>query len=78
MGVRISPPVHNKKGKMEKFTSFLKLSWEEMAQHVTWPPFNELQANTTLVLVGSLIFAFVVGVMDLVFENALRLFYQSF
>ena len=63
---------------MEKFTTFLKESWDEMAHHVTWPPFNELQANTTLVLVGSLIFAFVVGIMDLVFENALRLFYQSF
>ncbi|RZM11972.1 MAG: preprotein translocase subunit SecE [Pedobacter sp.] len=49
-----------------------------MTEHVTWPPFNELQANTTLVLVGSLIFAFVVGIMDFVFENALRLFYQSF
>ena len=63
---------------MEKFTSFLKASWEEMTQHVTWPPFNELQANTTLVLVGSLIFAFVVGIMDFVFKNALKLFYQSF
>ena len=74
MGVRISPPVHKEKAKMEKFTTFLKESWDEMAHHVTWPPFNELQANTTLVLVGSLIFAFVVGIM----ENALRLFYQSF
>jgi len=63
---------------MEKFTSFLKSSWEEMTQHVTWPPFNELQANTTLVLVGSLIFAFVVGMMDLIFQNALELFYKSF
>ncbi|CAG5008580.1 hypothetical protein DYBT9275_04307 [Dyadobacter sp. CECT 9275] len=63
---------------MEKFTSFLKASWEEITQHVTWPPFNELQANTTLVLVGSLIFALVVGVMDLVFENALKVFYESF
>ncbi|PWJ60172.1 preprotein translocase subunit SecE [Dyadobacter jejuensis] len=63
---------------MEKFTSFLKASWEEITQHVTWPGFSELQSNTTLVLVGSLIFALVVGVMDLVFENALKLFYQSF
>jgi len=66
------------KQKMEKLTSFLKASWEEITQHVTWPPFNELQSNTTLVLVGSLIFAFVVGFMDFVFENALNLFYQTF
>ncbi|WP_207508071.1 preprotein translocase subunit SecE [Telluribacter humicola] len=63
---------------MEKFTAFFKSSWEEITQHVTWPPFNELQSNTTLVLVGSLIFALVVGVMDFIFENALNLFYQSF
>jgi preprotein translocase subunit SecE len=63
---------------MEKLISFFKASWEEITVNVTWPPFNELQSNTTLVLVGSLIFAFVVGVIDFAFENALNLFYQSF
>ena len=39
---------------------------------------SDLQSSTTLVLVGSLIFAAVVGLMDFVFENALNLLYQSF
>lgn len=63
---------------MDKLTAFFKASWAEVTQHVTWPPFNELQSNTTLVLVGSLIFALVVGAMDFVFDNALNLFYQTF
>jgi preprotein translocase subunit SecE len=63
---------------MDKFTSFLKASWEEITEHVTWPPMKELQANTTLVLVGSLIFAFVVGIVDFAFENALNVFYSTF
>ncbi|GHB56024.1 MULTISPECIES: preprotein translocase subunit SecE [Persicitalea] len=63
---------------MDKLTAFFKASWVEITQHVTWPPFSELQSNTTLVLVGSLIFAFVVGAMDFVFDNALNLFYQTF
>jgi len=63
---------------MDKVTSFFKASWEEFTQNVTWPSYKELQANTTLVLIGSLIFALMVGLMDLVFENGLNLFYRSF
>ncbi|MFA7471789.1 MAG: preprotein translocase subunit SecE [Spirosomataceae bacterium] len=63
---------------MDKVVSFLKASWVEFTQHVTWPSYKELQANTTLVLIGSLIFALVVGLMDLAFENGLNLFYRSF
>ncbi len=63
---------------MDRVITFFKASWEEFTQHVTWPAFSQLQSSTTLVLVGSLIFAVVVGMMDLVFENALNLFYQSF
>lgn len=63
---------------MDKVTSFLKLSWEEVQHNVTWPKFSELQGSSTLVLVASLIFALMVGLVDYVFENALNLFYQSF
>ncbi len=77
MGVRISPPVPIIM-QMDKFTAFLKASWEEVQQNVTWPKFGDLQASSTLVLVASLIFALLVGLIDFVFENGLNLFYQSF
>ena len=63
---------------MNRIAEFFKASWEEFTQHVTWPTYKDLQANTTLVLIGSLIFALVVGLMDLAFENGLNLFYRSF
>ncbi|CCH56812.1 preprotein translocase, SecE subunit [Fibrisoma limi BUZ 3] len=63
---------------MDKFISFLKYSWEEVQHNVTWPKFSDLQASSTLVLVASLIFALLVGLIDFVFENGLNAFYQSF
>lgn len=78
MGVRISPPVPIPYFNMDKFISFLKTSWEEVQHNVTWPKFSDLQSSSTLVLVASLIFALLVGLIDLVFENGLNAFYQSF
>ncbi|MEZ0483070.1 preprotein translocase subunit SecE [Fibrella aquatica] len=63
---------------MEKVTTFLKHSWEEVQHNVTWPKFSDLQASSSLVLIASLIFALLVGLIDYVFENGLNLFYQSF
>ena len=77
MGVRISPPVPILI-EMEKVTSFLKHSWEEVQHNVTWPKFSDLQASSSLVLIASLIFALLVGMIDYVFENALNFFYRSF
>ncbi|MBO0930747.1 preprotein translocase subunit SecE [Fibrella aquatilis] len=63
---------------MEKVTTFLKHSWEEVQHNVTWPKFSDLQASSSLVLIASLIFALLVGLIDYVFENALNFFYRSF
>jgi preprotein translocase subunit SecE len=63
---------------MEKLNSFFKASWHEVTTEVTWPKWSDLQSSATLVLVASIIFALVVGAIDFVIENALRLFYQSF
>ena len=63
---------------MDKLISFLKASWEEVQHNVTWPKFSDLQSSSTLVLLASLIFAVLVGLIDLVFENSLNAFYQSF
>jgi preprotein translocase subunit SecE len=56
----------------------IKASWVEVTQNVTWPKFSDLQASSTLVLVASLIFALLVGVIDFVFKSGLDLFYKSF
>lgn len=63
---------------MEKLTVFLKESWHEITNEVTWPKYSELQSSATLVLVASIIFALVVGAIDFLIDNGLKLLYQSF
>ena len=63
---------------MSSITSLIKESWVEVTEDVTWPKFTELQSSSILVLVASLIFALLVGVVDLAFKTGLDLFYSSF
>jgi preprotein translocase subunit SecE len=63
---------------MSSFTSLIKDSWVEVTENVTWPKFTDLQSSSVLVLVASLIFALLVGVVDLAFKSGLDLFYSSF
>jgi preprotein translocase subunit SecE len=63
---------------MSSITSLIKESWVEVTENVTWPKFTELQSSSILVLVASLIFALLVGLVDLAFKTGLDLFYSSF
>ncbi|MFT4735060.1 MAG: preprotein translocase subunit SecE [Algoriphagus sp.] len=63
---------------MEKLRKFVGESWHEITKEVTWPKYTDLQASATLVLIASVIFALVVGAIDFVIDNGLKLLYQSF
>ncbi len=63
---------------MEKVKLYILDSIDEVRNKVSWPKFSELQGSAILVLVASLIFALVIGVIDLGFKNALAFFYQEF
>ncbi|KAA9338684.1 preprotein translocase subunit SecE [Hymenobacter busanensis] len=63
---------------MDKLTKYFRDTVEEMRYKTTWPTFDELQKSAGLVLIGSLVFAAVVGVMDVTFESLLKAFYNSF
>ncbi|MBL7848352.1 MAG: preprotein translocase subunit SecE [Cyclobacteriaceae bacterium] len=63
---------------MEKVKNYILESVDEVRNKVTWPKFNELQGSAILVLVASLIFALVIGLIDLGFNNALGWFYREF
>jgi preprotein translocase subunit SecE len=63
---------------MNRVVAFVKDSFQEVQTKVSWPGISELQSSTILVLVGSLVFALLVGVVDFGFKNAMELFYQSF
>jgi len=63
---------------MEKLKNYILDSIDEIRNKVSWPKFNELQSSAILVLVASLIFAFVIGLIDLGFKNVLTWFYREF
>ena len=63
---------------MNKIRSYISESVNEMRYKVSWPKYSELQSSSILVLVASLIFAMLIGVMDLAFDNIMTWFYQEF
>ncbi|MBO9700193.1 MAG: preprotein translocase subunit SecE [Sporocytophaga sp.] len=63
---------------MKKVIDFLKESVEEIRSRVSWPKFSELQGSTVLVLVASIIFALIIGVIDYLFKNGMSFIYENF
>jgi len=61
---------------MKRVINFINLSYQEMTTKVSWPSGANLNNQTILVLVASLIFALLVGVMDFGFESLMKVFYN--
>ena len=62
---------------MAKVVQFIKESYDEMTQKVTWPTWGELQNSAVLVLVASLIIALIVFAFDKGANLVLETFYNS-
>lgn len=63
---------------MNKVKDYIMDSIDEIRNKVTWPKFNELQSSAILVLVASLIFAIVIGAIDISFKELLTRYYKNF
>ena len=75
MGVRISLLLP--KVKEEDMFNYVKESYNELVNKVTWPTFPQLQNSTIVVMVASVIFAVIVLAMDLTFENMMAFIYKT-
>ena len=75
MGVRISLLLPRVKD--EDMFKYVKESYNELVNKVTWPTFPQLQSSTIVVMVASVIFAIVVLAMDLTFENLMAVIYKT-
>jgi preprotein translocase subunit SecE len=62
---------------MAKVVQFVKESYEEMTQKVTWPAWAELLNSAVLVLVASFIIAVIIFAMDKGSTFVLDTFYKS-
>jgi preprotein translocase subunit SecE len=56
---------------------FIRESFIEVRDNVTWSKIGELYSSTTLVVVASLIFAVVIRLIDITFEWGLQTFYDK-
>ncbi|MFI3283432.1 MAG: preprotein translocase subunit SecE [Rikenellaceae bacterium] len=57
--------------------NYIKESYNELINKVTWPSLSQLQSSTIVVMVASAIFAVVVLAMDLSFEGIMKVIYQT-
>ncbi|MBG0780657.1 MAG: preprotein translocase subunit SecE [Bacteroidales bacterium] len=58
--------------------NYVKESYTELMQKVSWPTWNELQSSAIVVSIASLIIALVVFLMDKSFQTILNSFYKLF
>ncbi len=63
--------------KMANVAEYLKESYIELTQKVTWPTWRELQSSAVLVLVAAMIIALVIFGMDQIINYLLTQFYHS-
>jgi preprotein translocase subunit SecE len=62
---------------MANVSEYIKESYIELTQKVTWPTWSELINSAILVLVASLIIALIILLMDQTIGYVLKQFYTS-
>ena len=74
-GVRVSQPVQIDII-MAGIVNYIKESFEELKNHVTWPSWAEAQSLTVLVAVFSVIFALATWGVDTVFGKVVGYYFK--
>jgi len=62
---------------MANVLDFIKDSYHEMTQKVSWPSWSELQSSAVVVLVASIIIALIVLAMDQSSSAVMNLIYSA-
>ncbi|MDD2283935.1 MAG: preprotein translocase subunit SecE [Paludibacter sp.] len=60
-----------------KVVNYIKESYTELVQKVSWPTRAELMNSAIVVLIASIIIALIVWVMDLSFETIMTFVYEK-
>ena len=63
---------------MNKFTDFVKESYVEMTEKVSWPKWDQLTQSTMIVLGATLFITVIVGIMDFVANSSMKFIYSLF
>ena len=63
---------------MNKISAYIRDSYKEMGEKVTWPNWEQLQQSTMIVLVATLFITAIVGIMDFGLNGVLKFVYSLF
>ena len=63
---------------MPKKESYIKSSYDELINIVSWPTWSELQNSSVVVAIASIIIALIIYLMDQTFSSILNVFYSFF
>ena len=63
---------------MPKKESYIKSSYDELVNKVSWPTWSELQNSSVVVAIASIIIALIIYLMDQTFSNLMNIFYSFF
>jgi len=63
---------------MNKVSTYIKESYHELVEKVTWPTWAQLQQSTAIVLVAALLIMAMVWIMDFASSQLLQLIYSFF
>lgn len=63
---------------MNKISKFVKDSFKELTEKVSWPKWDELQQSTIIVLGATLFITAVVALMDFIANGAMKFIYSFF
>ncbi len=61
---------------MKKVATYLKESYRELAEKVTWPTWPQLQQSTMIVLAATIVITFIIFGMDIVASKGLKFVYN--
>ena len=62
---------------MEKISNYLRDSYKELTEKVSWPTWSQLQQSTMIVLAATLVITTVVSLLDFGVGNALKFIYKQ-
>ena len=62
---------------LSNLSLYIKESYNELLNKVTWPTFASLQSSTIVVIIASIIIALIIFVMDAISKNVLDLIYPG-
>ncbi|OJY92981.1 MAG: preprotein translocase subunit SecE [Sphingobacteriales bacterium 40-81] len=63
---------------MNKISAYIKDSYRELLEKVSWPSWRELQQSTMIVLVATLLITGLIWVMDFASNSLLKFIYSLF